>query len=50
MLRLRVRKGEEVVGGVREVLCLLMTVLCFLMTEVGVVHCGRDVNEGNSVL
>jgi hypothetical protein len=50
MLRLRVRKGDEGVGGVREVLCLLMTVLCFFMTVIGVVHFGRDGREGNEVL
>jgi hypothetical protein len=50
VLRLRVKKGEEVVGGVREVLFLLMTVLCFFMTVVGVVLFGGDVNKGNSVL
>ena len=39
-----------VVGGMREVLFLLMTVLCFFMTVVGVVHFGGDVNKGKSVL
>ena len=50
VLRLRVKKGEEVVGGVREVLFLLMTVLCFFMTVFGVVLFGGDVNKGKSVL
>jgi hypothetical protein len=47
VLRLRVKKGEEVDGGVREVLFLFMTVLCFFMTVVEVVLFEGDVNKGN---
>jgi hypothetical protein len=34
VLRLRVKKGDEGVGGVLGVLCLLMTVVSFFMTVV----------------